>query len=145
MSGFHIRFGRKIIKEFRENPALESLQKGHDVTFSEFIKYVLNAKEIEHGKVDRHWTSYTDLCHPCSAGYDFIGKYETFNEDVKNVMKLMNIDSMVSFPNTTHLRNLPPTNSVLNKYFNTITVQDALDICNHFQPDFLMFSYTCQL
>ena len=92
MTTFQERFGKKIIQLFRNNAQFESLQRGHDVKFAEFVKYVVDVENIEHGQVDRHWTSYMDLCHPCSVDYDFVGKYETFSKDVNEVMSVTGLD-----------------------------------------------------
>ena len=144
MTDFQERFGKKIIQYFRRNAQFESLQRGHDVTFPEFIKYVLNAESIEHGHVDRHWTSYTNLCHPCSIDYDFIGKYELFGQDMQEVMSVTGLDKIVSFPKSTHRKGQPQTKSALKQYTSTISEQDTKDVCEKFKMDFLLFNYTCQ-
>ena len=144
MTDFQLKFGRKITRLFRNNPTSESLKRGHDVTFPEFLKYILNAEEIEHGKVDRHWTSYTDLCNPCSIDYDFIGKYETFSRDVKEVLSMARIDRIVAFPRTTHRKQEPQTRNVLSEHFEAVSKEDTSNICRKFESDFLIFNYSCR-
>ena len=144
MTDFQLKFGRKITRLFRNNPTSESLKRGHDVTFPEFLKYVLNVEQIEHGKVDRHWTSYTDLCNPCSIDYDFIGKYETFSRDVKEVLSMAKIDRIVAFPRTTHRKQEPQTRNVLSEHFEAVSKEDTSNICKKFESDFLIFNYTCR-
>ena len=129
MTDFQLKYGRKIARIFRNNPSSESLKRGHDITFPEFLKYVLSAEEIERGVVDRHWTSYTNLCNPCSIDYDFIGKYETFSRDVKEVFSMAKIDKVVTFPQTTHRKHAPQTKNVLSEHFATVSNKDTADIC----------------
>ena len=69
------RLGRKIIKNFRRNATKESLEKGHDVKFDEFLKYISNLSSKNHARAfDEHWKPISDLCFPCLIDYDVIGK-----------------------------------------------------------------------
>ena len=59
--------------------------KAH-VTFEEFIKYVVEERQFK-----RHWSTIENLCQPCQINYDYIGKHETFTEDLANIiMKFRN-------------------------------------------------------
>ncbi|OWF45825.1 Carbohydrate sulfotransferase 14 [Mizuhopecten yessoensis] len=65
----------KILK--RQGP---NTQCGHDVTFPQFIKYVIQS-EANGKHTDRHFTPIYIHCRPCQIPYDFIGKMETFKSD----------------------------------------------------------------
>ena len=39
---FNLGIGKKIIRKYRANPSNESLRRGHDVTFEEFVKFLLD-------------------------------------------------------------------------------------------------------
>merc|ERR1711976_1009411 len=39
---FHFHFGTKIVKRYRKNPSKRSLETGDDVSFEEFILYLLD-------------------------------------------------------------------------------------------------------
>ncbi len=39
------------------------------------------------GLLNRHWDTYAHSCLPCDIKYDFIGKLETFSEDIVAIMK----------------------------------------------------------
>ena len=72
--------GTKVIKSVRENPSLDSLKYGHDVTFPEMIKFLVT--RYENGQViDRHWSPMFKMCDPCKFTYDYIGKMESFADD----------------------------------------------------------------
>ena len=59
--------------------------KAH-VTFEEFIKYVVEERQLK-----KLWCTIENLCQPCQINYDYIGKYETFTEDLANIiMKFRN-------------------------------------------------------
>ena len=40
----------------------------------------------------RMWRTQEHLCHVCSIDYDFIGKYETLEQDYKKMMELVGTD-----------------------------------------------------
>ncbi|CAH1794620.1 unnamed protein product, partial [Owenia fusiformis] len=88
------KYGRIAIQKFRENPSEKSLQYGHDITFEEFLRYVVyhfeNSNEIE-----PYWTSIMDVCHPCNIDYDIIGHMETFDVDSKYALCTSGIANMM--------------------------------------------------
>lgn len=63
----------------------------HDITFDEFIQYVIDAENTTSHKRDPHFMSMYDLCKPCQINYDFIGKMETFKNDFNFIMGALNI------------------------------------------------------
>ncbi|XP_060597989.1 uncharacterized protein LOC132751764 [Ruditapes philippinarum] len=73
--------GSQLIQQVRENPAELSLKYGHDLTFAELIKYVVDRYENaqfldENFRLIRHKS-----CNPCTYNFDYIGKLETFESD----------------------------------------------------------------
>lgn len=62
---------------------------GHDVSFPEFVKYIIRSETIGENQ-ERHFTTMTSHCHPCQMDYDFIGKIETFNEDINMLISTWN-------------------------------------------------------
>ncbi|XP_069101577.1 carbohydrate sulfotransferase 11-like [Argopecten irradians] len=74
LTGTYIK--NKILKPNKKPPTL----CGHDITFPQFIKYVIESERTgEH--TDRHFTPIYEHCRPCQIPYDFIGKMETFAND----------------------------------------------------------------
>lgn len=63
----------------------------NDITFDEFIQYVIDAENTTSHKRDPHFMSMYDLCKPCQINYDFIGKMETFKKDFNFIMGALNI------------------------------------------------------
>ena len=82
---FWEKFGRYIVSNFRTNASSQSLRCGHDVTFPEFIRYVIHSQET--GKFrDRHFVPIHDHCRMCKRHFDYIGHLETFSEDVVYIL-----------------------------------------------------------
>ena len=78
------RFGgivEDIKSEYRSN--MSKALKVADVTFEEFIKYV-----VDDHRFKRHWHAYESLCQPCKIKFDFIGKYETLSDDLARVLMI---------------------------------------------------------
>ena len=75
-------YGMKIAKIIRPNPSNESLRFGHDITFAEFVKYILFQKD-RNIQINRHFTPMYQKCDPCRVPYDYVGHLETFRQDVE--------------------------------------------------------------
>ncbi|KAL4227308.1 Carbohydrate sulfotransferase 12 [Mactra antiquata] len=72
--------GPLIVKRYRTNPSKDSLTYGHNITFAEMIRFLVD--EFEAGrKVDEHLRPMNHRCNPCDYDYDFIGKLETLDAD----------------------------------------------------------------
>ncbi|XP_076444197.1 uncharacterized protein LOC143282440 isoform X2 [Babylonia areolata] len=87
--------GKYIVKKFRPNPTEHSLACGHDVTFPEFIRYIIHSQETGQAR-DGHFVPTHDHCALCNASYDYIGHLETLSEDVPYLLNA--IQSPVSLP-----------------------------------------------
>ncbi|XP_060555702.1 uncharacterized protein LOC132716447 [Ruditapes philippinarum] len=91
--GYWHPIGTTITRKFRENPSKDSLEFGHDVKFSEFIRYIVEEFEVGHN-MDEHIRPMAGNCNPCRYEFDFIGKLETMSSDfayLKNEWSKRNI------------------------------------------------------
>ncbi|XP_068107774.1 carbohydrate sulfotransferase 14 [Hyperolius riggenbachi] len=86
------RYGLEIVKRYRKNP---EMSKGDDVTFSEFLQYLLD-EDVE--KMNEHWMPIYNLCQPCAVHYDFIGSYERLQEDANAVLEAIHAPAYIQFP-----------------------------------------------
>ena len=84
-------FGGFIVKEFRGGDDISPghVGCGHDVSFDEFVRFFIFS-ETEETMQDPHLIPMYKLCDICHQHYDFIGKLETFTEDVKYIYKQIN-------------------------------------------------------
>ncbi|CAG5127921.1 unnamed protein product [Candidula unifasciata] len=74
--------GKHIIANFRTVTTPKSRKCGHDVTFEEFLRYVVNGEATNSSHRDAHFTPSYDQCKPCYLNYTILGKMETFAADV---------------------------------------------------------------
>ncbi|UJR13108.1 hypothetical protein I4U23_000132 [Adineta vaga] len=78
---------------------LNSIERNNDLctnyipSFEHFIQYILIGTETTFGisRMDTHWQPYSTVCQVCKFQYNFIGKYETFNEDFHLLLKRLNV------------------------------------------------------
>ena len=72
---FQKRYGVNIVEKFRPKSEPRT-GLGNDVTFSEFIEYLTDMKDLPRTKWDEHWSPMINLCQPCKVHYDGIGEYQ---------------------------------------------------------------------
>lgn len=70
---------------------------GHDVTFREFLDYVIYLEEHKPTMRDAHFIPASQLCVPCHVMYDFVGKLETFETDAIYILNQLNISKYIPF------------------------------------------------
>ncbi|XP_021367278.1 carbohydrate sulfotransferase 11-like isoform X2 [Mizuhopecten yessoensis] len=86
--------GKIILKNHRKNLSIKSKECGHDSTFPEFIKHVIESETSGKNR-NPHWCPMYDVCRPCSIQYDVIGKIESFKEDLGSFLKSQHLDEIV--------------------------------------------------
>lgn len=85
--------GVHIISLTRANPKTLSQRCGHDVTFLEFIQYVVEiGHSFKYWNQDKHWLPASDICDPCYFKPTIIGKQETFKTDFIYTMEEVGLE-----------------------------------------------------
>ena len=136
---YMLKYGREIIRRYRTDAGAHSLQTGDDVTFSEFVQYLLDPKTKQ--PFEEHWKPYHKICHPCLMQYDFIGKYETFDDDVDFVLEELGVANLVNFPNR---RNTTRTRTVIKSAYSHISTVQIHKLWELYKIDNSMFNYPYQ-
>ena len=104
------------------------------VMFTKFIYYVSG---VGFNK-DRHWQSYDKLCHPCDIHYDFIGHFDSMQEEAPYILRQTGMDRVATFP---EYRTHNTTSKLLEKYA-PISRAKIVELAKAFEKDFEMFNYT---
>ena len=135
-SKFHKSHGCTIIKKFRKNYTTKDLTYCDDVTFLEFVEYILYLHGTNR-EFNRHWKPIHKLCNPCHVRFDFIGKIETMGRDQEYVLRNFFKNSTIKFPQ----RNASNKNKTSADYMETIPRGHVKQLYEVYKEDFLLFGY----
>ena len=129
--------GKRIIKAHRVNASDESLKRGHDVTFSEFVRFLLRQNKLGN-PLDWHWDLQSRVCKPCLVDYDFIGTQETITKDTEELIRIAHIENIFS-ELTAKKKNT--TSAIIRETFVNITAQEKRQLIEMYSVDYTMFGY----
>ncbi|XP_071983615.1 carbohydrate sulfotransferase 13 [Engystomops pustulosus] len=139
-TAFHKRYGTKIIERHRRDPSLEALERGDDVTFEEFLYYLVDPQTQREEPFNEHWERVHSLCHPCIVQYDIVGKYETLEEDANYLLQLIGVGDSIKFPSSS--KTTRTTDGMATGFFKGITRFYQRRLFNLYKMDFLLFNYS---
>ncbi|XP_053331149.1 carbohydrate sulfotransferase 14 [Spea bombifrons] len=135
MKEYQQRYGVEIVKRYRKHGRDSA---GDDVTFSEFLRYLLDE---DADRMNEHWMPMYNLCQPCAVSYDFIGTHERLQEDANYVLDNVNAPSSVRFPERQAWYK-PVTKETLN-YFLCNTPKGLIkELLPKYILDFSLFAYS---
>lgn len=135
---FQARVGRYIIKNYRPNATKLDLENGDNVTFREFVQYLIR-EGIHNEAANEHWKPVYELCYPCLINYTFIGKYEQLDEDSDVILKMVNAPSIL-FPRSKSGQ----TSERLNQYLRQLSLKDIEELYRIYEFDFKLFGYNLE-
>ncbi|XP_036983739.2 carbohydrate sulfotransferase 9 [Artibeus jamaicensis] len=141
-SYYHPVFGKAIIKKYRPNACEKALNNGSGVKFKEFVHYLLDSHRPV--GMDIHWEKVSKLCYPCLINYDFVGKFETLEEDANYFLQLIGAPKELKFPNfkDRHSSDERTNAQVVRQYLKDLTRTERQLIYDFYYLDYLMFNYT---
>ncbi|RXN18511.1 carbohydrate sulfotransferase 12-like protein [Labeo rohita] len=116
----------------------EAFAEGIRLSFTHFIKYLLDPQTEEEKPFNEHWQQMYRLCHPCQIEYDFIGKLETLDEDTEHLLKILGLDNYIHFPPGYENRTALDWEQ---EWFANISVADRRKLYRLYETDFRLFEY----
>ena len=135
--------GGEILKNFRPNASQSALEQLNDITFREFIEYLVTKGSNRSTQVmDWHWDNYVNICGMCAINYDFIGHYETFDQDLADFKEAAGLTPKQATFFNVHATNQSDTGSSMLSYYSQIPLEWILRLGQLFKANFEMFGYS---
>ena len=117
------QWGTRAISRYRKSPTSQSLLCGHDVTFPEFVKYVIGTLHVS----DAHVQPVNTLCSPCEIKFSVIGHLETLQSDFEYLTSVLKI-SIDNF-NVETLTSDVISDAIADSTFSAFEPYDNLQSC----------------
>ncbi|KAM4652087.1 carbohydrate sulfotransferase 9-like [Discoglossus pictus] len=118
-------------------------KQGHSaekVTFEEFVRFIVQENPDYR---DTHWKPMYELCDPCNIQYDFVGKFETINEDADYILKAVGAPKELKYPNIKHYPNESRTNDKISvEHLRKLPTRLLQCLTYVYKIDFSMFRYS---
>lgn len=138
IKSYQKRYGVEIVKRYRKGASREAPVKGDDVTFAEFVRYLLD-EDVE--RMNEHWMPMYNLCQPCAVSYDFIGSHEHLESDAEMVLRRVGAPPHVRFPARQGWYK-PVTAETLLYYVCSLPQKLLRELLPKYILDFSLFAYS---
>nr|XP_004660012.1 carbohydrate sulfotransferase 8 [Jaculus jaculus] len=141
-SYYHPVFGKAILARYRANASREALRTGSGVRFPEFVQYLLDVHRPV--GMDIHWDHVSRLCSPCLIDYDFVGKFESMEDDANFFLRLIHAPGNLTFPRfkDRHSQEARTTTRITQQYFTQLSALQRQRAYDFYYMDYLMFNYS---
>ncbi|XP_028811729.1 carbohydrate sulfotransferase 8 isoform X2 [Denticeps clupeoides] len=141
-SYYHPVFGKAIISKYRANASRAALRTGSGVTFQEFMQYLLDVHRPV--GMDIHWEPVHQLCSPCLLSYDFIGKFETMEQEANVLLERTGAPRNLTFP---RFKDRNPgaertSTGLMQRYVAQLSAAERQRAYDFYYMDYLMFNYS---
>ncbi|KAM8888720.1 carbohydrate sulfotransferase 14 isoform 1-T1 [Synchiropus picturatus] len=137
IESYQKKYGVEIIKRYRKKSNKHSLVTGDDVTFAEFVRYLLD-EDVE--RMNEHWMPVYNLCQPCAVSYDYIGYYEHLERDSEYLLEKIGAPPDVHFPERQSWYK-PVTSETLHYYLCSLPQKLLRELLPKYILDFSLFTY----
>ncbi|XP_029285685.1 carbohydrate sulfotransferase 14 [Cottoperca gobio] len=137
IESYQKKYGVEIVKRYRKSRAKDASVTGDDVTFAEFVRYLLD-EDAE--RMNEHWMPVYNLCQPCAVSYDFIGSYEHLERDSEFVLQRIGAPPHVRFPERQTWYK-PVTTETLHYYLCTLPQKLLRELLPKYILDFSLYAY----
>ena len=126
-----------MIKWNRMNPSASSLKLCDDVTFREFLAYIISSGR----KWNEHCIPQYKICNPCRFDFTFIGRLDNLTLDKQHVLRSIFNEKQYKLPEVhVHQKNRK-TPSPYASMYSDIPEKLMKKIYNTYNLDFELFGY----
>ncbi|XP_068599858.1 carbohydrate sulfotransferase 14 [Brachionichthys hirsutus] len=137
IASFQKKYGVQIVQKYREGVVKDAQITGDDVTFAEFIRFLL---DVDVDRMNEHWMPVYNLCQPCVVHYDFIGSHEHLENDAESVLQRVGAPPHVHFPDRQPWYK-PVTVETLHYYVCSLPQTLLKELLPKYILDFSLFAY----
>ncbi|XP_056132080.1 carbohydrate sulfotransferase 14 [Lampris incognitus] len=137
IESYQKKYGVEIVRRYRKGRAKDASLTGDDVTFAEFVRYLLD-EDAE--RMNEHWMPVYNLCQPCAVSYDFIGSYEHLERDAEHILQQIGAPPHVHFPERQTWYK-PVTTETLHYYLCSLPQKLMRELLPKYILDFSLFAY----
>lgn len=92
--------------------------------------------------MDWHWDNYVNICGMCAINYDFIGHYETFDQDLTDFKEAAGLSPEQAKFFNVHATNQSDTASLMLIYYSQIPLEWIHRLGQLFRANFEKFGYS---
>ena len=92
--------------------------------------------------MDWHWDNYVNVCGVCAVNYDFIGHYETYDQDLSNFKEAANLSSEQAELFNIHANNKSKAAFRMLDFYSQIPIEWINVVHLVFRASFDMFGYS---
>lgn len=126
---------RMIVKAVRPQDEKVAHRDNNNITFTEFLKFILTKSHPL--TRDPHWRPIQELCFPCAFDFDFIGHFETLEEDATYIL------NKEQFNNRVAIQSSNPTSAFSDfmRFYSQVPREVIYRVGEAFRDDFEMFGY----
>ena len=137
---FQVRYGRDIVRNYRKTSVSMDHVKGNDVTFREFVKYLIDKKN-SFQRMNEHWMPMYELCQPCYVNYDFVGSFENLDLDTSALLEKIHAPRTAKFPRKQASYGKSLDREEMFRFYTNLTTDEYNSLHERYIQDFKCFSY----
>ncbi|XP_063870695.1 carbohydrate sulfotransferase 11-like [Scylla paramamosain] len=146
---FYKTYGRRIVERFRinrmtdrrkeEENSPQNIVLGKEPTFPEFVDYLIHTDPEDY---DEHWRPVVMHCHVCQFHFDYIIKYEHFEEEINFLIDMMQENGRLPHNFKLTWENRGDTNkNTAVEYLKQLSEEQLMQLFDKYRLDFLYFDY----
>ena len=137
---FELQYGRPIVQKYRKPRVPRTKVTGKDVTFQEFVRYLID-KKTQVQEMNEHWMPMYELCQPCYMNYNFVGSFENLDLDTTVLLEQLHALNDITFPRKqSYYRMSLKTGEVL-RFYKNFTTEEYKSLYGRYRNDFECFTY----
>lgn len=134
----------KYLEFYQQHPKLKADRNirtnftASPLTFKEFLIYFVDSFDTN-SYMNEHFVPAHLLCHPCEIQFDYIGKYETINQDASYIFDKLKID--IEFPGKNDNYSSVSTAAVAEEYYRPVPSHVLKHVMRILWRDYTLFGY----